>query len=1045
MTGRCVSQVGFALVLTVYAPLRAQMLAQGSALTITTPSMTATLQNADLVHLGNTITGENYLQPNNTASLLDLTMLNPSGATLRFTNWSVQKNKSTGQNVASIAFQDSTRSGTFNITVDPQTQELVVTLQGSSHSAGVRALSWGMQGIDLSAGRVILPSQGGNYIDAKYTLAASLQYPVTWAAQMVLYEASHGGFLVYSTDRSFQFKDLHLMAPNSIANLQVGAEATAPWTTATSIGAMEWRVNVFAGDWRAGATLYKNWSSTVWPSAAANSETEWIRGIEAVLAVEVLNAPAFLDTLATLVDPTKTLLHIPYWTSSASGTNYPDYTPSALLKPFVDSAHRFGFHVELYFNAIGVDPANPAYPQLQLFQMKTPDTLQLTGWRWNSPSDPTREAYISPASSAWRKLLLDRIQAAVVAVQPDAIHLDAVPNLVNDGNGLIDGLTSEQGLAQLLLEAQARFPNIVFGTEGMTEASLQHSKTAQSWPAPFMGILPGHPITTFLQGDQISFHGHLNQPNPGEPGFLQWEQQYEAQGVLPLMHVDAVYRASELAFARLFGQMQKWQAHNYGPDWGGDWSSWDFRYKGSDGSAATLTNAATLTTLTDPSGIVYQRAHGVTQILTTRYVDQWPAFDNQELYGLDPELEYWLDAVPRPTTQAHITSLPSNVKLGLNTRVSTSVASIGLVPVGNVSFDFFANFAAAAKGSTTNGADAPSCAVCVMTVTEDIVGGIIRPSIFEQPPAIGSQSFIEFSVPLPQGNSVAFEFAAGIDDGAARTAPVYFSVAVNGQQVWTEAVAKGYWLASSLDLSPWAGQTVRLRLITDGGPAGNASAWAAWSALELNAGASNASPPVNIDLPVNAAIASFSGGGTIQLSPGGVMVSDSVIPQSFVLFLASGSAVSVGQSLVSIPYSIYTADPGALPIASNPTYSSASVGSGSSGAVVKAGVLALPAASNGRSIAAFNVNLPADKPVQLSFGTGLSDGSSASGVGVILAVLVNGSPAWTQTVTAPGWKYGSVDLSGFQGQNVLIELVSDTGTTGSFVVPLWSDLTIQAR
>jgi hypothetical protein len=1033
------------VLLMAYAPLRAQLVAQGSALTASTPSMTAVFRNADLVQLTNSSNGENYLNPSASASLLDLALPNPTGQALTFSPWTMARNES-NQDTATITFRDSGRSGTFNVTVDPQTQDLVITLDGRVQAPGARALSWGVQGINLAAGRVILPSQGGNYFDAKHSPTVSLQYPVSWAAQMALFEGASGGFLVYSTDTTFQFKDLHLTAAaNSTANLQVGAEEVAPWTAARSIPSTEWRVNVFAGDWRAGALLYKNWSSAAWPSAAPGGNTGWIHDIRAVFAVEVLDAPSFLDILATQVDPNKTLLHMPYWTTSAAGTNYPDYTPSPLLKPFIDHAHSLGFHVELYFSAIGVDPANPAFGPLQAFQMKTPDTLQAIGWEWGSPpGSPHREAFISPAASTWRRLLLDRIQAVIAAVQPDAIHLDAVPNLVNDGNGLIEGMTSEQGLAQMLQEARARFPDIVLGTEGMSESALAYCQTAQSWPAPYMGILPGHPITTFLQGDQVSFHGHLNQPNPGEPGFLQWMQQYEAQGVLPLLHTDAVYRPTQLAFARLFEHVRQWQAHNYSPDWSGNWNSAVLRYNGTDGASATLSNDGTLTTLTGSNGIVYQRVHGVTQVRTTRYIDQWPAYDDQAIYGLDPALEYWMDAVPRPAAAAHITSLPPGVKLGVNSRVTSSVASLSIVPIALASFDFLANFPGAGIGSMSNGADAPPCAACVITLNQDSVGGVIRPSIFEHPPATGSQSFVDFNVPIPSGDGVALQFSAGIEDAASRTDPISFSVAVNGQQIWKESISKGSWQARTASLTQWAGQTVHLRLITDAGAAGNAYAWAAWSALQVSAN-SNLSAPVNIALPANAKIAGFSGRGTLQVFSNSATISNSASPQSFVLFLAPGAAVSVGQSLISMPYTLSTADPGGTPIAANPTYSNPSVGTGRSGGVIKPGVLVTSPASNGRSIVAWNVRLPADRAVQLSFSAGLADGTAAHAPGVVLAVLVNGSPVWSQTRVKSGWIDGSVDLSAFQDQNVLLELVSDTGTTGSFVESLWSGLSLLPR
>ncbi len=987
MNTKRILRVGSFALLIGCVPMRAQLVENGSTLTATTSTLSAVFQNADLTQLVNSVTGESYLKPKGAGGLMNLTMLNPTGETLTFSQWTIGRNASS-QNVATISFQDSVRYGTFTVAIDPQTQELVITLAGGSHVPGVRALNWGVEGIDVSSGRVILPSQGGNYVDAKHLPSVSLQYPVSWASQLALFEGPHGGFTVYSTDRSFQFKDLQLIpSPNSTANLQIGTEAVAPWTTAQSVPSTEWRMNVFAGDWRVGAAQYKKWSSSAWPNAVPSGNTSWIRNIQSVFTVENLSDPNFLNTLVTLVDPKKTLLHIPYWTTSTPGTNYPDYTPSSLLKPFIDQAHGLGFHVELYFNAIGVDPANSAFAQLRQYQMRTPDTLQPIGWQWSSTASPQTEAFINPAASAWRTLLLNRIQTVVSAVHPDAIHLDALPNLVNDGNGLIDGMSSEQGLVQMLQTARTNFPDLVFGTEGMAESAAPYCWTAQSWPVN-MGMLPGHPITTFLQGDQVSFHGHLAQPNPGEPGFLKWMEQYETQGVLPLLHSDAVYRATELAFARTFAQVQQWQAHGYSPDWTGDWSSALFRYSSADGATAALSDDGTLKTLTGISGILYQRAHDVNQIQTSRYIDKWPAFDNTTIYGLDPALQYWLDALPRPTELSHVTALPTNVKLGVNTSVTSSSASIALVPVAQESFDFLANFTQASLGTTSNGTDGPPCPACPIILNQDAVGGVIQPSIFEHPPATGSQSYIDFTVPIPTGNNVLFQFSAGIDDAATRTDPVYFSVAINGQQIWKEAVSKGSWQARSVSLAAWAGQNVHLRLITDAGTPGNAFAWACWSTVQLSTTAT-LSLPVNIALPTQ--MTQFSGTGTLQNSSNSLSVGNSSVPQNFVVFLNSGTSMNVNQSLIGASNLLFTAEPGGTPIAANPTYSQPVITNGSSGGIVKSSVLAVSPANIGRTIVAWNVRLPANEGVQLSFSAGLADGQVAPASGIALSILVNGS------------------------------------------------------
>lgn len=141
----------------------------------------------------------------------------------------------------------------------------------------------------------------------------------------------------------------------------------------------------------------------------------------------------YLDSLARLLDPHKTILYFVNWRDA--GASYPDYTPAAALKSLVDHAHVLGFLVSLHVDTMGVDPRSADYQAVQQYQFKYPDTLALYGWLWTRPpSTPSRFAFIDPASSAWRRLLLSRIDVAIQAVHPDAIHLDSIPGILNEPN-----------------------------------------------------------------------------------------------------------------------------------------------------------------------------------------------------------------------------------------------------------------------------------------------------------------------------------------------------------------------------------------------------------------------------------------------------------------------------------------------------------------------------------------------------------------------------------------------------------------------------------
>jgi uncharacterized protein (TIGR03437 family) len=457
------------------------------------------------------------------------------------------------------------------------------------------------------------------------------------------------------------------------------------------------------------------------------------------------------------------------------------------------------------------------------------------------------------------------------------------------------------------------------------------------------------------------------------------------------------------------------------------------------GDSRPGSKARTLVTLAGTDGTVYQRVYNVNQVQTSRFIDQWPAFDDSNIYGLDPAIQYWLDSIPRPTNVAHLTSIPAGVKLGSDTTISPAAANVSLEPGAGPAFDFFNQLLEATVGFTQNGQDQPIGDGTPIQISQPIVGGVQREGIFENPPGPGAQTFIDYAVPVPNAPSVVFSFSVGIVDNSPRTAPVIFSVAIDGNVAWTLSANKGSWQDGSVNLTQWAGQTIHLRLLTDGGPTGGDYGWAFWSDLELDS-LTPLSTSVAMEVPSGITVTGLSRSGTLQTSGTSVSIADVAVPGAFIAFLQPAAILTDGQSQIGLSYTQYTAEVGQIPLAAE---WGTSVGTASSAGVSEAGVLITNPANDGRSILAWTVQLPSDNPTQLSFSVGLEDGQPANstGPGVIFSVLVNGTPIWSQATVNFGWIAGTINLSAFRGQSVLIELVSDCGTTGWYVTALWAGLT----
>ncbi len=125
------------------------------------------------------------------------------------------------------------------------------------------------------------------------------------------------------------------------------------------------------------------------------------------------------------------------------------------------------------------------------------------------------------------------------------------------------------------------------------------------------------------------------------------------------------------------------------------------------------------------------------------------------------------------------------------------------------------------------------------------VGGVSRKGIFMHPPYIGGVGYAWAElkpVALP-GAPCQFHAYIGLRDGGNPSDGVVFRVEVIDAQGKTHRVAQGVgvqgtWRELSADLSPFAGQTVRLRLISDVGPRDDSTAdWASWGEPTIRLGA----------------------------------------------------------------------------------------------------------------------------------------------------------------------------------------------------------------
>jgi hypothetical protein len=412
---------------------------------------------------------------------------------------------------AELLFQQEDSEVRLYIRIDRGTGDLLIDLEGESDLPGVVGLHWGVGDLDIQNLSIIVPSDGGSIIDVNTPIdSIGHDYPSSsWEAQLAVIQGDRGGFYVRNTDNTFQFKKFSYDRLDDGVSLNFETHNQAPFDSHTTGQSRMWRFNTYVGDWRVPARIYREWMERAFQPRRLSDMPAWVRDITLYVKtsgphMDLIDFEEMVDRLAELVDPTKTLLYFgawmdggDWWDPERSDTS-PDYFPKPNLGGCVEAAHRHGFRVLLYVAVHLCSLDYPLYPHLRQYQYRDPWTGELRGQCLDrscvKPLFPV--AHISPASSEWRNLLIGKLKPVWEEYDIDGFHLDASHAVINDGNGLIDGLNLAQGMVLLHKELTEAMPGTIFSGERLHEATFAYESFAQR---PFLSrTLQPHPISTFL-------------------------------------------------------------------------------------------------------------------------------------------------------------------------------------------------------------------------------------------------------------------------------------------------------------------------------------------------------------------------------------------------------------------------------------------------------------------------------------------------------------------------------------------------------------------
>ena len=946
---------------------------------------------------------------------------------------------------AEMVFRQGQNEFRLYIAIDEGTNDLLIGQEGASDLAGVYGVQWGCGNLDVWDLDLILPARGGQIIGAEYPRTSSnFGYPGIWETQLAIVQGQHGGFSVRSTDSTFQFKELHYARDLNSFALGFQTHNQAPFDSLTAAKSVTWRLNTHTGDWRVPAKEYRTWMEHTFNPRRLSDVPSWVGEIGLVIIYAGLDG-GFLDRLAELIDPAKTLLYVVGWRKDPYDVNYPDYTAREGFGRFVEAAHQHGFRVMPHTNLVGVSPYHPLYDKYRSSQSRDPFNGNLIGWRWGETDNPSRHAFINLADSLFRKLLVQRLSDVREKFGVDAFHLDISHVVVNDANGLIEGLHAAQGNVLLHKELAEAMPEVVFSGERLHEVTFFRESFAQR--PRLSPQAKAHPISAFLFSPYTLAYGHLSLPELDRAPQLYQEHfdSYESWGVLPTLRLRfESLKPAYVGTHTLLSFARKWQQLGLKPNFEEAWESGTlFQYVGRDGEIANQRTTDTGSVFVLPRGSTgYERVFaGKTQAITERSLPHWRAYNETTILGLNPNQSYLLSDAPRDFSQVHINALPEEVSV-TETRVTKNAAMFRLERIrGSDDIDLLSNFHLVRTGIVLDRKEFALQRGATFSPGEVSVSGIRKAAIAAHPPhrGVSGDTFGEFTLAFPESPRINLEFDIGLQWNPVNSDGVTFIVSVQDKEVFRQHHDEPRWERIILDLTRYSGQNVVLRFTTNPGPAGN-TGWdsAVWGEPKIVA------EPV--DTPIN--VGFFLPTEPIKRLPAGIRsvgqrqyLLETALPAQILLFFEPGQQVVRPYNLRDAEFVAGLEFDGIFRLGS--AWGSGARRTANSGGVRKETIFAHPP-YDGETILQLLLALPQARNVTFAFSMGLGEGGSRSD-GVLFKILLNGRSLFEQFIDTMGWADAQISLVEHAGESVLLELVTHPAGSASYDKANWADLLITAE
>lgn len=486
----------------------------GNRATFTTGTMTAEVADGAVTRLFNRITGTDYipvgrppqagfrtaalyLEPG-VDSLGDSAML-PAPLALQELGTPDSRGTRDGIEYRYEGKHDVSLSIAYRL--DPSSGDLVVSQSANGSHSGMSGVRFGLGPI-LCRGNLLLPAWEGIKAKTKgeylHWEGASWDWPFTWSLQFIVFDDVLGGLWIHGEDSELHFKKLHYdYAGDGRWYVAFDTENLAPLENHTSAASIEWRINVYEGDWQVPVDRFKTWAYSAYNiDTKTGGRPDWVDDIKLQIKhadyIPEEQIEDYLDLIAEHADPNMTLLFMTEWYERANPVIFPNWKVNDKGITFNREAHRRGFRTVYFANYWAITPTHPRFQEFRPFCIRNPYSGQHEGWciRPEHFARQDRETflelyYVNPASRAWRDFQVSEFASAFDTSPADGLFLDQNYVVYNDMNGAIDGMSILEGNLALHAALVDALPGVALAGENVNEISFQYEAFFELHPFSF--------------------------------------------------------------------------------------------------------------------------------------------------------------------------------------------------------------------------------------------------------------------------------------------------------------------------------------------------------------------------------------------------------------------------------------------------------------------------------------------------------------------------------------------------------------------------------